>query len=184
MGILHNPYKDDYDHRPDVDKKGRFKDTFFYKGNLYILPFEEEEKKKTHLPCLSFGILMVVSIILQGLINQTSSRTIWIVLPYMIQFLPALIYIVGTVEYMGATPRMTREQYDKGISRMRFCAISLIVIAICSILCDIVYMSTRAGEYELKLEILYLVCHLATIAICLLFGRYYNKKFSNIEIQK
>lgn len=184
MGILHNPYKNDYDHRPDVDKKGRFKDTFFYKGNLYILPFEEEDKKKTHLPCLLFGIVMVIALVLQGLINQTSSRTIWIVLPYMCQYLPALFYIVGTVEYIQATPRMTRMQYDKGISRMHFCALALIVIAAGSSILDIVYMGTRAGEYDLIKEVIYLVCHVFTILICLAFGKYYNTKFSNIEIQR
>ena len=184
MGILHNPYKGDYDHTPEVGKNGKFIDRFFYIGNLYILPFDEDEKKKTHLPCLAFGIMMLMFIVLQGLINQTSSRTIWIVLPYIVQFLPALTYMVSTVEYIQATPRMTRRQYDKGISRMRFCALGLIVVALVSFLCDIVYMSTKVNEYVVSKEVEYLVCHAFTVIVCVLFGRYYNKKFSNIEIQK
>ncbi len=184
MSILNNPYKGDYDHAPELDKKGRFRDRFFYKGDLYVLPFDENAKKKTYLPCVLFGIGMFGSLILQGLINQSSSRTIWVVLPYFVQFLPVLYYLLGVMEYVGATPRMTRPQYDKGIARMHFCGIAVIVIAAISAGCDIGYLIARRGEYIIWKELLYLSAHLLTVLIGLLFGRYYNKHFSGITVEK
>ena len=184
MSILHNPYKDDYDHVPEMDKKGRFRDRFFYAGDLYILPFDENLKKKTYLPCVLSFVGMMVAIIVEGCINQTSSRTLWVVLPYMTQFLPALFFLLGIVEYIGATPRMTRQQHDKGIGRMRFCAIALIVLSIISAICEVIYLIINRGDYVVWKELLYLFCHLLPIAASVLFGMYYNKHFSGITVEK
>ena len=184
MSILNNPYKGDYDHTPEVDKRGRFRDRFFYTGDLYVLPFDENEKKKTYLPCILYGIGMLCALILQGMINQSSSRTLWVVLPYFIQFLPALYYMLGIMEYVGAAPRMTRAQYDKGIARMHFCAVAIIVLAVISAGCDVTYLIIRRGEYETGKEILYLSMHLLTAGVAILFGRYYNRHFSGINIEK
>ncbi len=184
MSILNNPYKGDYDHAPEVDKRGRFRDRFYYAGDLYVLPFDETEKKKTYLPCVIFGASMFASLILQGLINQSSSRTLWVVLPYFIQFLPSLYFFLGIMEYVWATPRMTRAQYDKGISRMHFCGVAIIVLAIISAVCDISYMVIRRGDYMVSKEVIYLLSHIITVLIAVLFGRYYNKHFSGIIIEK
>ncbi len=183
MSILHNPYKGDYDHVPEVDGKGRFRDRFFYKGDLYVLPYDETEKKKTYLPCLLFGAGMFASLIVQGLVNQTSSRTLWVVLPYFFQFLPVFFFLIGIVEYAGATPRMTREQYDKGIGRIHFNGIGVIVTAAISIICEVVYLIIRRGQYDIGREMIYLLLHLPVILVAILFARYYNKTFSGISVE-
>ncbi|MCR5657633.1 MAG: hypothetical protein K6G06_09250 [Butyrivibrio sp.] len=180
MSILHNPYKGDYEHVPEMDKKGRFRDRFFYAGDLYVLPFDENLKKKTYLPCGLFYIAMMAAIILEGCINQTSSRTLWVVLPYMIQFLPALFFLLGLVEYIGATPRMTRQQYDKGIGRMHFCGVAVIVLAAISALCEVIYLILRRGQYDIKSELIYLAMHVPVVLVAIAFGKYYNKHFSGI----
>ena len=184
MSILNNPYKGDYDHFPEVDKKGRFRDRFFYKGDIYVLPYDETEKKKTYLPCILFGVGMFASLIVQGLVNQTSSRTLWVVLPYFIQFLPVLFFLIGIMEYVGATPRMTREQYDKGVGRMHFCGIAVIVLAAVSAICDVIYIIIRHGQYDVVRELIYLVLHVPVIIVACLFAGYYNRKFSGISVQK
>ncbi len=184
MSILHNPYKGDYDHTPEVDKRGRFRDRFFYKGDIYVLPYDETEKKKTYLPCVIYGALMFASLLLQGTVNQTSSRTLWVVLPYFFQFLPVLFFLVGIVEYMLATPRMTRAQYDKGVGRMHFCGIAVIVVAAISVFCELLYLIIRHGVYDVKRELIYLLLHAPVIVIAVFFGKYYNKRFSDIEIVK
>ncbi|WP_155994797.1 hypothetical protein [Butyrivibrio sp. WCE2006] len=183
MSILHNPYKGDYDHVPEMDKKGRFRDRFFYKGDLYVLPFDETQKKKTYLSCVLYGIGMFAALIIQGLVNQTSSHTLWVVLPYILQYLPVLFFIVGIIEYIDATPRMTRKQYDKGIGRMHFCAIAVIVLTGLSAVCEIIYLVIRRGQYDIKLELLYLLLHIPVIFVALLFAGYYNKNFSGISIE-
>ena len=183
MSILHNPYKGDYDHAPEMDKKGRFRDRFFYKGDIYVLPYDENEKKKTYLPCVLYGIGMFAALVVQGMVNQTSSRTLWVVLPYIIEFLPVIFFLLGVLEYALSTPRMTRQQYDKGIGRMHFCGIAVIVLAIISIISEVVYLIIRRGQYDIKLELFYLLLHLPVVIVALLFAKYYNKNFSGISVE-
>ncbi|WP_026523395.1 MULTISPECIES: hypothetical protein [unclassified Butyrivibrio] len=184
MSILRNPYKGDFDHAPELDKRGRFRDRFFYKGDIYLLPFDENVKRKTYLPCVLYGLGMFAAVILQGMVNQTSSHTLWVVVPYFFQFLPVLYYMVGILEYAWSTPRMTRPQYDKGIGRMHFCGIAVMVLAIISSLCELLYLIIRRGQYELRTELIYLALHIPVILIAVLFGRYYNRHFADITIEK
>jgi hypothetical protein len=95
-----------------------------------------------------------------------------------------LFFLIGVVEYIGATPRMTKPQYDKGIGRMHFCSAALIVLSVISALCDVLYMILRRGEYDITREIIYLLLHIPVILAAFLFGRYYNKKFSAITVEK
>ena len=183
MSILNNPYRGDYDHVPEVDRKGRFRDRFFYNGDLYVLPYDETEKKKTYLPCFSFGAGMFACLVVQGLVNQTSSRTLWVVLPYFLQFLPVLFFLMGIVEYALAAPKMTRQQYDKGVGRMHFNGIAVIVLAAISIISDVIYLVLRRGRYDMGREFFYLFLHVPVIMIAVLFSRYYNKKFSGISVE-
>ena len=83
---------------------------------------------------------------------------------------------------------MKRSDYEKGVQRMRNCAIGLIVAAAASILADLVYiiMHTVQGNLEGNpaRELIYLICHALTIGVALLFGKYYNRTFSGIVPEK
>ena len=185
---LHNKYKDDYEHVPEVDKKGRFHDRFYYAGDVYRLPFDGQTKKKTYLPCIGLGVMTVLILIGQGLINQPSSRTVWVVLPYLLQFLPALFFFTGLAEYMMASVGMKRSEYEKGVQRMRNCAIGLIATAAASALADLVYiiMGFAKGGMDTGFtrELIYFIWHAATICAALMFGKYYNRTFSGIIPEK
>ena len=183
---LHNKYKDDYDHSPGLDKRGKFKDHFYYIGDLYVLPFDEKNKKKTYLPCIGFMVAALAVLILQGMLNQPSSRTIWVVMPYIFQFLPVLFFGVGIVEYATCPIRMQREQYDKGVQRMRHCAIGFLVLSVISGMADVVFLVGQLSGYEQGKgrEFIYFALHFASVAIAFLFARYYNRIFAKITVEK
>ncbi|MBR1931994.1 MAG: hypothetical protein IJ833_11120 [Lachnospiraceae bacterium] len=185
---LHNKYKEDYEHVPEVDGKGRFRDRFYYTGDIYLLPFDEVYKKKTYLPCIGFGLLMLGALLGQGLLNQPSSKTVWVVLPYLAQFLPALFYFLGVMEYGMAGIRMKKPDYEKGVQRMRYCAIGLIALSLISALADGVYLIRSLIQdgrtVGMGREILYFACHGLTIGAALGFGVYYDRIFSGITHEK
>ena len=184
MSILNDPYKGDYDHTPEVDKKGRFRDRFFYKGDLYVLPFDEDYKKRTYPKLISYGAGMFATLILQGLINQNSSRTIWVVLPYIVQFLPVLYFLLGVVEYIGAPIRMTRAQYDKSVGRMHFCAEAEIVLSFISEICALVYFIKYFGAFSVIREQLFITAHLLPMCVAYRFGKYYDRHFILMSVEK
>ena len=184
--ILHNPYKGDYDHKPEVDKKGRFRDKFYYTGDLFVLPFDEKTKKRSVWQFTLFEVLLLAELLGQGMLNQTSSRTLWIVLPYLFQILPVLLMLVGTFEYKLSRLHMVRSEYDKGVARMRRSAYGLIVLTAVSFICTLVYIILRHGneEFDPAKEVIYLLWHFLTVGLMVLYGKLYSKYFSQIENQK
>ncbi len=182
--LLHNPYKDDYDHRPEVNKRGRFVDRFYYKGDLYKLPFDGKKKRKTVLCCILFFLLFVALWVLQGLINQTSSHVLWVLIPYLFVLLPTLFMGLGIAEYAFSHDPMRRDEYEKGLERIKHSVIGAMVLAGIGMITEIVYLVIRRGEYTAGRELLFLLFYPLFIALGICFGRYYDRCFSSITIEK
>jgi hypothetical protein len=171
-----------------VDQNGKFKDRFYYTGDIYRLPFDTAEKKKTYLPCTAFGMLVIASLIGQGFIDQSSSRTVWVVMPYLFQFLPALYYGLGLMEYISSNPNMTKAAFEQGVRRMKNSMIGLIFLAIVSFLADLIYIFKfhvyGLDKIILVREAIYLFWHLLTVLTAFGFRYYYNRHFAGITVEK
>ena len=182
--MLRNPYKDDYDHRPEVNKRGRFVDRFYYKGDLYKLPFDRKKKRQTVLQSALFFLLMTGIWIFQGLVNQTSSRVIWVLVPYLFILLPTLFMGLGTVEYAFSHDPMRRDEYEKGLERMKHSAIGAMILSGISLICEIVYLILRRGTYDLQKELFFVLFYPLFLAAGVFFGKFYDRSFSGITIEK
>ncbi|MBP5608287.1 MAG: hypothetical protein J6X66_08490 [Lachnospiraceae bacterium] len=178
MLFFNNPYKNDYDHRPERDTKGRFKDVFFYTGDYHELSFDLKTKKRIQLSCLLFGLLFFSALLLPGLLNQPSSRSILVCLPYVFMFLPLIFYFSGVFSFFQASLLLTRERFDKSVLRMKHSAVALLVLAIISLICGIRWMIMNKGGSSPSAEIIYLLGHLPLIVLVIVFGKYYDKSFT------
>ena len=85
--MLKNSFKDDYSRFLRLNGKGRVVDDICYIGDYYILPLDERQKKKTNLVNIGFAAVFFLIQIAMGMVNQDSSRTFWIVYPYLFIFL-------------------------------------------------------------------------------------------------
>ena len=162
--IFFDRYKKDYDHRPEKDKKGRFKDEFFYKGDLHRIELTKEEKKKTAWLCLGAGILQLVLAALPGLVEHPSSRVLWVTLPYVCMFLPCFYYIFGALEFLGSGMELSNRQYDHSIGRMGNSSLLIAIIGVAAILAELVWL---IGHFELS-ELLYLAAFIPIFPVLLL----------------
>ena len=179
--LFNNPYKNDYDHRPERDAKGRFKDVFFYTGEYHELKFDLKTKKKIQGICLIFGVLMLAALIIPGLLNQPSSRSLMVCLPYVCMFLPLIFFFSGIFSFFQASLLLTRERFDKSVLRMKHSTIALLVLAVISVICEIVWLIlNKGGEAPFK-ELVYLLSHLPLAVLVVIFGRYYDKAFFGNE---
>ena len=88
--MLKNKYKNDFQKTSRMDAKGRMVQDSIYIGDIYVLPFDEKKKKQTNRVTLGFAAAMVAIQLLAGMMNQDSSRTFWIVYPYLFIFLPKI----------------------------------------------------------------------------------------------
>ena len=176
--VFNDPYKNDYDHRPEVNEKGRFKDVFFYKGEYHELDFDAKTKKVLALKCLFFGILMGVFLVIPGLLNQPSSRSLSVCLSYVIMYLPLILFFFGALSFMSSGTMLTRKAYDKSLRRMRDSAAAFIVISVISLLIALVwFIKNKGGEAPLK-EVVYMGLHVPQIAVGVVYGKFYNRKLA------
>ena len=175
--LFNNPYKNDYDHRPERDAKGRFKDVFFYTGEYHELQFDLKTKKKIQFICLIFGLLMLAALLVPGLLNQPSSRSVMVCLPYVLIFLPLIFFFFGVFSFFQASLLLTRERFDKSVLRMKHSAIAIIVLVVISAICGTIwFIMNKGGEAPLK-ELVYLLSHIPLAVLAVIFGRYYDKAF-------
>ena len=73
--MIKNRFKDDYSWNARLNGKGRVVDDICYTGTYYILPFTEQEKKKSNWLNMAFAAVLLILQVAAGMVNQDSSRT-------------------------------------------------------------------------------------------------------------
>lgn len=178
--MIRNHYKDDYSFSPRLGNRERIVDDICYVGDYYVLPFDKREKKKNAVILFVFVCLILGVQIIAGLVNQDSSRTAWIVFPYLMIFVPVAYMFRGFLGFAVCPSRMQKVQFETGIERCRRSAIGILILTSLSLMLDVVYMVLHRVELCVEKELLYAGCHIVLIMLIIFFGKYYNKVFSGI----
>jgi hypothetical protein len=182
--MIKNNYKDDYSRFLRLNRKGRVVPDISYIGDYYVLPFDEKQKKQTGVyNLLGAGLLLAVQIV-AGLLNQDSSRTFWIVYPYLFTFLPLAYMMAGAVRYLEVPLRMQKAHYETSIARIRHSCIGTMVLVGISVALDIVYMLLHRGTFHVGRELVYLGCHVIYLLLAAVYGRYYDRTYGGIVLEK
>lgn len=182
--MINNKYKDDYSWFAKLNGKGRVVDDICYTGDYYVLPFDKEQKKKTNRVNIGYTVVLIALQIAAGMLNQDSSRTFWIVYPYLFIFLPLAYMFVGAVSYYSDPLRMQKAQYETGLARIRRSCIGAMVLTGISAVLDVVYIILHHAEIHMGREILYLLCHILFLAVAFMFGKYYDKTYGGLTTEK
>lgn len=182
--MLKNKYKDDYSRFLRMNGKGRVVPDICYTGDYYILPFEESQKKKTAWVNLFFSVLLFAIQLFAGMLNQDSSRTFWIVYPYMFVFLPVAYMFLGAVTYFGVPHKMQKAHYETSLMRLRHSCVGAMILVGISGLLDIVYIIRNRGSIRMGMELCYLFLHVLFLLMAVLYGKYYDRTYGGIHLEK
>lgn len=182
--MIKNNYKDDYSRFLRLNGKGRVVPDISYVGDYYVLPFDEGKKKKTGLENMLFSILLFVIQLVEGMLNQDSSRTFWIVYPYLFVFLPLAYMILGSVSYFGVPLKMQKAHYEMSLARIHRSCIGAMVLVVISALLDLIYIIVNRSSIRLGMELLYLVLHVLFFAVAFAYGKYYDRMYAGLTIEK
>ena len=72
---------------------------------------------------------------------------------------------------------LTRVRFDKSVLRMKHSSVALFVLAVISVLCEVIWIIiNKGGEAPLK-EFIYLLSHIPLMVLVIIFGKYYDKAF-------
>ena len=100
--MIKNPYQKDYQNELKQNRHGLLVTRTSYQGEFYVLPFDEQQKRRTGILNVIWTIALWVIELGMGLINPDSSRTAWIVFPYLFVILPLGYMLYGAVSYIGS----------------------------------------------------------------------------------
>lgn len=181
---MRNRFKDDYKETTRLDAKGRVVRNFDYVGRIYVLPFDEKKKRMTSRVNLAFVAGLTAIQVIAGLLNPDSSRTFWIVYPYLFIYLPLFYAFFGVYSYSEATTRMQSAQYQHGLVRIRRSLLAVMVLAAINALLDVIYMIIHRGEIRLGIELVYCLMFVLLIVGVVCYGRFYDRNFARITIEE
>ena len=153
-----------------------------YDGSVYQLPYEESEFKKNKIITAIFCISFILIYIIAGSVNTASSRTIWIVFPFMFMFLPMAFNALGTINMIGLKPVMLNADYERSILRIKNCSMAVLVMAVINIILDLIFIILNHTDLDFVIEISYIMLLLLLIAMVVAFGKKYDKMFGGVTL--
>ncbi len=151
--------------------------------NIYVLQMDQEQKRVSVRRSLLYAAGALVLHAAAGLLNQPSSRCFYVVFPYLFAFLPLIYALLGVLTYSGAAVRMSSRQYREGIRRIRRSLLGVFWLKVIGMVLDGVYLLRHFGEGNPGRELIYFLLHLPVIALIVLYGRYYDRTFADIQVE-
>ncbi len=147
---------------------------------IYRLPYDHKQKRKNSLICIVYSLCELLIFVLAGLINQDSSRTFWIVFPYLFLFLPITFQLLGAINLILSDDIMAEKSFNNSLGRIKTSARLLIVLSVLNLVLDIVFILFHFGQIAISSEIIYLVCIVLIIIASIVFGFIFDKLFAGL----
>lgn len=182
--MIKNKYRSEYQATARLTPGGKIVQDYYYTGDYYCLPLDEAGKKKTRIMNFLFGLGMLTLVLAAGLINADSSRTIWIVIPYIFLFLPCAYMLIGAGAYWGTPLRMEHAAYNNSIIRMQRSCWGVIVLSIINAILDIVFIVLNHKTIDMGREVLYCVILVVLMAVGIAFGKYFDKVYVPVTMER
>lgn len=156
-----------------VETERGIKQKAVYIGSYYTpdMPLNEERKLKVLL--LFTSIIMAVLFICMGFLNNDGSRVFYVVMPYVLQFLPISFMIVSTLSFYPKN-KLTEIQYEKTFTRIRTSCTGILILSFASILGEIIFIYRGAGNTP-KLELLFLVINIVSTIFAIISLQIHKK---------
>lgn len=128
----------------EITKRGfrgtKQKKELIYKGNYYSI--KSETIKIRHLKWTFFILVCMIAAIFLGIgvLNNEGSRKLYVILPYVFMFLPIFYGFIGTFKLLHANLKMTHIEYEHTVERIKKSSLSLIIIAITTMIGQIIFL--------------------------------------------
>ncbi|MBQ7434107.1 MAG: hypothetical protein IJV50_11720 [Lachnospiraceae bacterium] len=182
--MLKNRYGQDYETVSCLGVDGKVRKMTVYKGVYYSLHLDEAKKRRSAVGNLiAVGIALGI-LIVGGMINPDSSRTVWIVLPYLCIFLPIGYWLIGALFFCMAPMKMEKAVYEGSLLRIMHSCRGILILAGGNLILDVVYLILYHGTIRMGKELCYLACLAVLFLWVVLYGRWYDRMYHGISIER
>jgi len=136
-----------------------------YTGDYYKTDMPKKQEKVCKVLLIAIPVVMAVLFVYMGLLDNNGSRTFYVVLPYVLQFLPISYSIISAVSFYPKE-MLTVIQYEKAYIRIRTSGMWILILSVAGIIGEIVYILGGYGDTP-GLEIIFLICNFAMAGLAM-----------------
>lgn len=129
-------YQKDYELILKTQANGKVKEEVKYIGNYYVCQLSDEALKRKKIYYFALSLSSVVLLIILGIINTSSSRVLYVSLPYVCIFPPAIYSLIGSTQFLKVDKKIEYVKYDKTRNRVRKSTLGIAVISLLAIIGD------------------------------------------------
>lgn len=105
--------------------------------------------------------------------NNDGSRVFYVVLPYVLQFLPIAYTVMSSVS-LYPKDILTVVQYEKSYVRIKASGTWILILSIAGSIGDIIYIFGKYGN-KIELELTFLICNFAMAILAIIILRIHNR---------
>lgn len=154
---LDKKYKDLFKVEMVETRKG-LKQKVIYTGKYYVADMPKNDERRYKLCLVIIPFLIAALFIFMGLLNNDGSRVFYVVMPYILQFLPISYMIISAV-LLYINEQLTEMQYDKSFIRYKSSATGVLILSFAAIMGEIVFVLKGSGSTP-ELELIFLICNI------------------------
>ena len=152
-------------------------------NRFYKLDLKETAKKRINRRNWLYFMGMFFFWLLAGLVNQDSSRTVYVLFPYYFIFLPIIYFGYGALNFNGLSNIVDGIAYDGSVRRMQRSGLGIIIWTSINILLDIIYIIRNFKITNLTKEILYCLPLIGIIIVGIAFAKFYDENYAKLTMQ-
>lgn len=177
-------YKNDYEFKEIKKEDGTIEEQIVYTGQYYLCDMSTVQRRHLVISGFVISIFTMWMFFVSGFFDNAGSRCIYVMLPYICVFLPAVYFILGAFNVWQAPAQLTNEKYDKSYGRVKRMPMFIIIIAAVAAVCDVIFMLLNRSRIIKENELLFFSFLIMIIALNAFFLKANKNSFSCIKIQE
>jgi hypothetical protein len=156
-------------------KKGRRKyldhyalgpdDKYSYTGVHFRFDMPAGLLKRTRIIYIILAAATAAIYVAGGLPDMEGNRILYVMLPYIVTFLPLAFMVIDTVKIAFLPDMFTEKQYDRSVLQMKRSSIAVLAAACLAFIGDIVFIFAQCPVNSRIGEIPFLICCLSVISL-------------------
>jgi hypothetical protein len=136
-----------------------------YTGVYLKIDVPEEDLKRIKVWCAVMAGSIAVLFALAGLTNASSSRVMYVMLPYVATLLPVVFMLADVYHIVRYQKPLTLKQYDHSVLQLKAVTVATIALTAISAVGDTVYISFFCADENIVRELLYLAACIGMTAV-------------------
>lgn len=176
-------YKNDYEIKLVTNENGITEEQIVYNGDYYLNNMTPNQRKQFLLSAFIISFISMWLFFVSGFFDNGGSYCLYVMLPYVCLFLPAVYFILGAFAVRQAPEKMVTEQYHKSYARCVKCAKGTIAVAAATLGCEVLFFILNRQSVDAANEMLFLLCVAVIIIINFIFLKLNKNAYKCIIIQ-